>query len=231
MTLQYQLRNKLIERIGKDWQVGARIASEREICEQYGVSRITVREVVGGLERDGFLTRKQGKGTFVNGGVSEPEQRDIYRFVDTLRGMGLKVTSRVLEYLIVPAKPPEARELGISPGERVHRIERLRSVEGALFSLETSYVPVSVAPGMNELVVKERGLAAAINAHSGLSPDSALETIEAVSCPAKASMMIGIKRDSPVLRVCRVTKCDGRGMELCESIIKSDRFKYTVELG
>jgi GntR family transcriptional regulator len=82
---------------------------------------------------------------------------------------------------------------------------------------------------MTEASVKEAGLTAALKQHSGLEPDCATETIEAVNCPDKPSMMIGIKRDSPVLLVRRVTKAGDKTIELCESIIKGDRFKYIVE--
>jgi GntR family transcriptional regulator len=230
MTLQYQLKAKLTERIARgDWKPGAKIMSEREICDEYGVSRITVREVVGGLEREGLLVRKQGKGTFVGTAKPEPEHKHVYKFMDTIHALGLRVTTRVLEYEIIPCKLQEARELGIAAGERIYRIERLRSVDGALFSVEVSYIPISVAPGMTEASVKETGLTSALKQHSSMEPDTASETIEAVSCPDKPSMMIGIKRDSPVLRVRRITKSGGKTMELCESIIKGDRFKYIVE--
>ncbi len=230
-TLQYQLRAKLVERISRgEWQTGTRILSEREICEEYGVSRITVREVVGGLEREGFLVRRQGKGTFVKDLSDEPEQKPIFKFTDTVRALGIKTATRVLDYVIMPCKALEARELGISEGERIYRIERLRSIDGALFSLEVSYIPVSVAPGMTEASVKELGLTAALKHHAGISPDFASETIEAVSCPEKPSMMIGIKRDSPVLKIRRLTKAKGKSLELCESIMKQDRFKYIVEI-
>jgi GntR family transcriptional regulator len=230
MTLQYQLKAKLTERISRgDWKPGSKIMSEREICEEYGVSRMTVREVVGGLEREGLLIRKQGKGTFVGTAKPEPEQTHVYKFMDTIHALGLRVTTRVLDYQIIPCKLQEARELEIAVGERIYRIERLRSVDGALFSVEVSYIPISVAPGMTEASVKESGLTAALKQHSGLEPDSATETIEAVSCPDKPSMMIGIKRDSPVLRVCRISKAGEKTVEFCESIIKGDRFKYIVE--
>ena len=48
------------------YQVGARIPSETELSDIYDVSRITVRRAVTELSSEGILTKKQGKGTFVN---------------------------------------------------------------------------------------------------------------------------------------------------------------------
>lgn len=45
---------------------GARIPSEAELSEIYSVSRITIRRAVKELAAEGLLTKKQGKGTFVN---------------------------------------------------------------------------------------------------------------------------------------------------------------------
>ena len=66
LPLQYQLKKIFLEKIKKqEWKQVEKIPSEREICAQYQVSRITVREVLKDLEREGYFSRKQGKGTFV----------------------------------------------------------------------------------------------------------------------------------------------------------------------
>ena len=66
VTLQYQLRKELYEKIrNKEWMPGQMIPSERELCDEYCVSRITVREALKELVQSGYLVRKQGKGTFV----------------------------------------------------------------------------------------------------------------------------------------------------------------------
>lgn len=233
VTLQYQLKNKLIERIGKGkWQSGAKISSEREICEEYGVSRITVREVIGDLEREGYLTRKQGKGTFVNLTQTKfgKNVQNIYRFSEEIKKAGLNTTTRVLAYDIIPCGKAEAEHLGIAPGERVYFVEMLRFIDGTLFSLERSYIPVSVAPGMTEDAVKQQGLYNAVQQHSGLVDDEVEEVFEAIVCPDKPAMMIGVKRDAAVLQISRLTKSGDKSLEYCESLIRGDKYKYRIML-
>lgn len=231
VTLQYQLKNKLIERIGHgEWQPGSKISSEREICEEYGVSRITVREVIGDLEREGYLSRKQGKGTFVNQLKTENNTQKLYRFSEEIKRAGCNTTTRVLAYEIIPCGAAEAEHLGITKGERVYFIERLRFIDGTLFSLERSYIPVSVAPGMTEDAVKQQGLYNAIQQHSNLADDEVEESFAAIPCPDKPAMMIGVKRDAAVLQVSRLTKSEGKSLEYCESLIRGDRYKYKIVL-
>ena len=66
IPVYYQLKEMIKEKIADGtWQVGQCIASERELTEAYGVSRMTVRQALGELVQEGLLVREKGKGTFV----------------------------------------------------------------------------------------------------------------------------------------------------------------------
>ena len=74
-TLQHQLKKEFYEKIAsKEWLPGQLIPSEKELCDEYGVSRITVREALRELVQANYLVRKQGKGTF----VAEPKIKQEY---------------------------------------------------------------------------------------------------------------------------------------------------------
>lgn len=69
--LHEQVRWDLLQRIRRgEFQPGAPIPNEAQLCEQYGVSRITIRRAIGDLCADEFLYRKHGVGTFVTDAVS-----------------------------------------------------------------------------------------------------------------------------------------------------------------
>ncbi len=48
---------------------GARVPSEKELIEQFGVSRITSKRALEMLTKDGFIVRRPGRGSFVVGGA------------------------------------------------------------------------------------------------------------------------------------------------------------------
>lgn len=48
------------------YKAGARIPNEFELAESYKVGRVTVRRAIEELVQQGYLTKRQGKGTFVN---------------------------------------------------------------------------------------------------------------------------------------------------------------------
>src|SRR5918994_5276433 len=62
----YQLKEVIRERIRSgDWAPGTLIPSERQLCERYGISRMTARQSITDLVNEGLLYREQGKGTYV----------------------------------------------------------------------------------------------------------------------------------------------------------------------
>ena len=67
IALYFQLRENLTQKIlSREWEPGARIPTEKELCEMYDVSRITVRKALDELEQLGYIVRRQGKGNYVN---------------------------------------------------------------------------------------------------------------------------------------------------------------------
>ena len=67
IPLYYQLIDILIEMIEKGYiSENDQLPSERELCETYNVSRSTVRQAMQELEREGYVYREHGKGTFVS---------------------------------------------------------------------------------------------------------------------------------------------------------------------
>ena len=83
----YQIKQIILEKINNsEWKVGQCIASERELSEAYGVSRMTVRQALGELVQEGILLREKGKGTF----VCEPKvtQKDMMSFSEIISKSG-----------------------------------------------------------------------------------------------------------------------------------------------
>jgi GntR family transcriptional regulator len=147
------VRALLLERISA-MNVGDRLQSEKELCEQFGVSRITLRHAVDGLVHDGRLAREHGRGTFVSeprAGVHYPE-----RFADEVTGFhrqqtsaGNVVTTRVLRQELMPANEGIAARLGIEAGAGVVELVRLRLVNGQLHQHVVTYLPHGRFPAIS----------------------------------------------------------------------------------
>lgn len=113
---------------------------EPALCEQFGVSRITLRRAVAELVADGLLERIQGRGTFVTARAQEPRGRSE-GYVDDIRQISADTTLKVIEYANMAAPPWVAARLAIAAGEPVQRSVRLRLRHGVPVVLLTAWVP------------------------------------------------------------------------------------------
>src|SRR5262249_7744767 len=157
LPLYHQLEQDLVERItGGEFEPGAALPTEERICEQYGVSRITVRRALESLFAQGLIVRRRGVGSFVaerkRGVRSVHLSGSLDDFLATAGALEVEVIS------LAPIDPPDdVREaLELSPETaQVARLELTSSLEGAAviyseiyFPLEAGVVPADIVPGV-----------------------------------------------------------------------------------
>ena len=227
VTLQYQLRSKLHEKIeNRFWSPGSQIPSERELCDEYGVSRITVREVLKELVQEGYLVRKQGKGTFVSLPKFVNELSSNYSLSHEIEKEGLSSDFQLLSFRKCSPTSALKQIFGISDTDSVYEITRLRLIGSELFAWERAYTPCSLMEGADEKQLEKEGLYFTIFRCSGLMAEEAEVESEAVNCPADIAKLLQLKKNTAVLHLTRVTTAQNRPVEYCESYIRSDTYKY-----
>lgn len=111
-----------------EWPVGHMISTELQLCEQFGVSRPTVRTAVLKLVQEGHLRRVKGKGTFVTAPkVLEQATVFIENFLRGMHQRGIEISTEVLEFQIMPAEPKIMERLEPDSKEMI-KLSRLRYV-------------------------------------------------------------------------------------------------------
>lgn len=232
LSLYYQLKNIIIDNIkNKIWDINTKIPTERELCENYKVSRITVRQALKELENEGYLYRKQGKGTFVTGQKFVQRLSHFYSFSEEISKMGSIPSTEILSFEIVPADLSIAEKLNIAEKEKVFSIRRLRLADNEPFAVETSYVVHKYAKDLTREDIDKYGLYKTLQQDCGIYPTTASETFEAVVTNSEEARFLQVDKRSAVLRLERITSsADGIIIEYCISIIRSDKYKYTIQL-
>ena len=89
IPIYHQLKEILLKKIRTgEWPPGALIPSERELCETYGISRMTARQAITDLVNEGVCYREQGRGTFVSPHKIQQQLQHLSGFTEDIRARG-----------------------------------------------------------------------------------------------------------------------------------------------
>lgn len=140
MPLYLQLKMAIKDLIvSGDIQKGEKIPSEFELCKKYDVSRITVRNALSELEVEGYLIKKQGKGTFATSPKLFRPLEDSIGFTDSCKAAGMESSSIVLKREIQPLNEEMKKNLKLSERDQILYIQRLRLADGEPLMIENNY--------------------------------------------------------------------------------------------
>lgn len=148
--LYLQARDALAERIAAgEWKPNTAIPNEGDLARQFGVSPGTMRKALDLLEAERLLSRRQGRGTFVNDQTSE-ELAVRYSNIRGRAGEHVGGDVQLLGVSEAAVSESECARLRLRMHERVHRIRRLRLSKGRPYMLEEVAMPAALFPGLSE---------------------------------------------------------------------------------
>jgi GntR family transcriptional regulator len=227
-----QLADLLRQRIdGGDLSPGDRIPSEAQLGDVYSLSRITIRQALADLERDGLLERVPGKGTFVRRRGSHVERfTRLTGFGENVAAHGLAPGYRTLT--AEPRRVPKAiAERLRSHSDKAFVIERILLADGEPIAEHTSYLPLwlvrSAAPDAFSLDALNRGSLYQAIAQAGCRMYRADEVVEPGLATREEAQRLETHEGALVLRVARtVVDADGIPLEYVLLTYLADAYTY-----
>jgi GntR family transcriptional regulator len=199
---------------------------ERDLAEEFSVSRITVRKALDGLVSEGLLTRRQGSGTFVASRVEKSFSK-LSSFTEDMTARGRTPRSVWLKKSQGTVSPEEAMATGFAPGTPVYRFNRLRYADDTPMSLEYCTLPTFVLPSIEAV---QTSLYQALE-KAGFRPQRALQRLRAVLLNAQQTELLhGKEGDAGLLVERRGFLNDGRIIEFSQSFYCGDTYDFVAEL-
>ncbi|MHB1162318.1 MAG: GntR family transcriptional regulator [Chloroflexota bacterium] len=232
VPLYAQLEAALRESIRRGmWGPGDPLPSDRDMAEQWQVSRCTVRQALDNLARDGLIERRQGKGTFV---VPTAPLRDFigyYSFIGA-EGEPVRLTTKVLSFESVQAQPEACERLRVMPGIEVMRLRLLRLANQTPALLLTSYLPSEACSGLQpEDFLAFPVLTEVIANRCGIPVVSQTRTIRAMHISGDDAAVLEVEPGSLGLRMERVSFTDHRQpVEYGLTMVRADLVSYTLDI-
>lgn len=210
-------------------RVHDKLPSEHELVHAHGVSRITVRQALADLQREGLITRMQGKGAYVSAPhTTQPLQR-LEGLGEALSAQGQAVHSQRLSMKRIKASSDAARDLQLGPGSEVYQLRTLRYVDRLPVSLNESHFPLPLGERMVRLDMSGRDVIEVLEGELGLRVSQAHMDIGAIPMPKAAAKWLQAAPDAPALRVHRILlDHEGRPLQLETAIHRADRFSYRL---
>ncbi len=205
------------------------LPSERALAELAGVSRVTVRKALARLVRDGLVRQRRGAGSFVRGPGPRLEHSlsTLTSFTEYMQRRGKASSSLILNAGLFMPTPDETMSLGLSPSERVARIERLRSADGQPMAIECSSVPEELLPAPDTVTTSLYS----VLRNSGHTPVRAVQRIGACNLAAREAELLNLPEGSAVLKIERAGYlANGRPVEFTRGTYRSDIYDFVAEL-
>ncbi len=206
---------------------GSPAPSERELVQQFGVARMTVRQALDALVSEGLLERVPGRGTFVAEARTDVPGR-LASFTEEMGRRGMVPSSRTLLARMEAAGPGVARALEIDEGANVVHWQRLRLADGRPMSIEDAYLAESIVPRFLDQPLPT-SLYDALRARD-LLPTWGEDSIESALARADEAVLLDVAEGDPVLRIARRAFAGNVAVEVSRSTYRADRFTLWVPL-
>jgi GntR family transcriptional regulator len=209
------------------------LPTERELVEQYEVSRLTVRSALRRLEDEGLTERHRARGTFVRPDALAKLVRDPaqWTFEEYIRRHTGSRTNTVLSIEQIESPTTVAATLGLAPQERVYRILRLGVTDDEPLFLERRYYPLDIGAKLVAQQLTERSMKEVLEETLGVRIDSSQMRIDAAIANSREARYLNIRKGYPLL-VCHITSYDARGraLQLLQAAFRGDRYAITMTL-
>lgn len=210
---------------------GSKLPAEGELCEKFGVSRITSRKAIDLLVAEGLLTRVQGKGTYVAEDIgAAPNIGDMDQLIRKTSRLAKKTKVTDVRIREVTADDEICRDLNVRKGSTLRELSFVRTMEGKPTGYRVSYMPLDIASEITEGEIRSEPMLTILENH-GVRVAGARQLIGACLADPQKAMLLNTTVGAPLVRIrLIVLDEDARPVERSTAYYLADRYEHHVYL-
>ncbi len=210
------------------WEIGQRLPSERDLADDFEVSRMTLRQAITLLVEEGILERRVGSGTYVASHRVQEKMRGTTSFTEIVRSQGKTPSSQVVSYQRKPANETEIQQLQLKASDYVVRMERVRYADNVPLVFEVASIPEKLIRQFKREDITEHFFQTLTD--NGYEIGKSQQTIYAKNASERVANYLKVPKNHAVLALTQVSYfTDGRPFEYVHSQYVGDRFEFYLE--
>lgn len=214
MPVYQQIADDIVSRIAQEeWSIGGKLPSEHDLSEEYGASRVTVRQALARLENDGLIDKQQGRGIFLKANPRRtiqdlylPQPGVVHHFNN--KSVGTTITE------VDNATVQVYSQLHLKPGTKLIYLERAFVRKGKTVGINHVWFPYDLVPGMADQPLIDESITTTLQQRYHIFFHSVENFIESVMVDAAMASQLGASSLSPALKISSLYKVkDGTPVE------------------
>lgn len=232
VPLYTQVKENLRERIlDGTYPAHAKLPAESELSTIFGVSRITVRQALSDLQKEGVIFKIPGKGTFVAKPKAFQQLTQLEGFGEAMSRMGYEIYNQVTSHKATAATPHVAQQLQVAVGAEVTEIKRIRHLNREPVSLEVTYLAQDIGERLAREDLATRDIFLILENDYGIPLGRADLQVDAILADETLAHALRVQQGSAVLRIERLThRADGAPLDFEYLYFRGDAFQYRLQI-
>ena len=236
IPLYAQLKEKIISDINNETlKYGDKIETEQEIMKKYNLSRITVRRAISELVAEGYLVKKQGKGTFVIKNkierkiINTSDSLKIMSFTKELKENNIKASSKIIELKIIPGIEEFNQKLGLTKNSKLIFMKRVRYANDSPMTIEENYFAYDKFKGLLEEKIEGSLYELLEKKYNVIPTRSSRQEIEIVKSDEEQSKLLNVPTFEPLFYFSGVTYDENDiPIHIAKRYIIGSKYKFIV---
>lgn len=232
IPLYLQVISRIMDEIRNgNWVAGKRLPSEKELCQRWGVSLITVRSALKELNDEGIIYTIQGKGSYVSAMQNQKHDLKFHQLRSFTEEMAIENKNAgaiLLSEKVLKATAEDMLLFGLSDNDKVYVVKRVRTVNDFPTHISVHRIPQMIVAKFDEADFSKSIYK--LFEKAGMNITRGTEEISAILPRSSDAEILGISTSQPVIESVSIASCQNQPVMITKSLINSNRIKIKLDL-